>query len=157
MKAKKFTLACLTLMVSTSSFAALKEPINSNAYYKKGKIYQCIVENGLAVDDDATKKELLDATSRERFNSDAVDVILKSKSQFVKENIETYLILSARYEEGRNSIKLLEGKSPLMSIDECNQLVPYIEKYVLKSSLKKESSSQDKQPLISSWDELEKE
>ena len=137
MNLKNLILACLTLLVSSSSLALTKEPTTSNIYYKKGKIYQCIVDNGLVVNDDSIRARLLNATSRDSFNNDAVDVILKSKPEFVKENIETYLILSARYEEGRDNIKLLMGKDPFMSIDECNSLVPYIEKYVLKSPLNK--------------------
>lgn len=145
----------IPLIFISSALATIKEPTSSNLYYKKGKIYQCIVDNGLAIGDEATKNRLLDATSRGRFNSDAVDGILKSKPQFVKENIETYLFLSARYEEGRNSIKVLIGKDPFMSIDECNLLVPYIEKYILKSKIKEESQTPGDSPLISSWDELE--
>ncbi|OFC62105.1 hypothetical protein [Candidatus Erwinia dacicola] len=94
-------------------------------------------------------------TSRDRFNSDAVDAILKSNPQFVKDNIETYLVLSARYEEGKGSIKALMGKDPFMSIDECNLLVPYIEKYILKSEIKKITAPPDDKPLISSWDEMD--
>ncbi|OFC58163.1 hypothetical protein [Candidatus Erwinia dacicola] len=156
MNVKNFSLACLALLVAATAFAASKDPTTSNIYYKKGKVYQCIVDNGLAIDDEKIKSRLLDITSRDRFNSDAVEGILKSKPQFVKENIETYLFLSARYEEGRNSIRLLMGKDPFMSIDECNLVVPYIEKDILKSKIKEKSQTQENSPLISSWDELEK-
>ncbi|EBQ3682349.1 hypothetical protein ACE09A_002371 [Salmonella enterica] len=156
MKVKNAAMYILIPLIFPSlALALIKEPTSSNTYYKKGKIYQCIVDKGLTIDDKKIESKLLDMTSRERFNSDAVDGILKSKPQFVKENIETYLFLSARYEEGRDSIKALIGKDPFMSIDECNLLVPYIEKYILKSDINKKPSATDDKPLISSWDDMD--
>lgn len=156
MKVKNSVSIILFSLIFTSlAFATIKEPTSSNTYYKKGKIYQCIIDNGLSIDDKEIESKLLDMTSRDRFNSDAVDAILKSKPQFVKDNIETYLVLSARYEEGKDSIKALMGKDPFMSIDECNLLVPYIEKYILKSEIKKITAPPDDKPLISSWDEMD--
>lgn len=145
----------ILLVCSTASYATTKDPVSASMYYKKGKVYQCVMDEGLHISDEKTRKHLLQLTSRELLDNDAVNTIKKAKPQFLDETIKGLLTLSARYEEGKDSVKGLVGKDPFIIIDECHALIPFIEKYILKAPLVK-TSTDNNAPLISSWEELEK-
>lgn len=143
----------LLLAYSSVSYAETKDPVSASLYYTKGKIYQCVTDTGIHIKDKTIRDKVLNLTSRELFDEEMVRVITTSKSQFLKETITKSLILSARYEEGRNSVRGLLGKESFILINECKPLIPFIEKYILKKPI--EQKPKDDTPLISSWDELE--
>lgn len=129
----------LLLTYNSVSYAVTEDPVSASLYYTKGKIYQCVANTGIHIKDKAIRDKVLHLTSRTSFDEEMVEAITTSKPQLSEKTITNALILSARYEEGRNSVRGLLGKEPFIFINECKPLIPFIEKYILKAPIEQKN------------------
>lgn len=135
MKNKLPFLAAAFLTLTTATYGAEADPEGAGTghYYFLGKIHECLSKNEISyLRDESERSQLLSETSRKSVYAEAIKAVKNIKPQYLDETLDIWLRISARYEEGVDSIRSIYGKDMNLSIDECNLLLPYIRLNIIK-------------------------
>lgn len=150
--------------LDTSPATSFEDPdgFNTGLYYFKGKVHECLsihsmplMPDGNSENTEKNEAELFHLTSRLTLLEDAYKDIAAAKPKWLKQTLNSWLLRSARYEEGRNSIRVMEQKDSFLILDECQSLVPYLEKNILKRSLMSQPAKDDgDEPMWTDWRDI---
>lgn len=169
---KALLLAGILVVMVSPAFAASDEPVpysdeldppgaNTGYYYFSGKVHECLMDSSLGdIQDEKIKDELKEMTSRKKLLDDATNAIAETKRKWLNETLNIWMLRGARYEEGVDSIKTVWEKDTFLVLDECNSLVPYIEKNIFKrevvpkDDVDDDSVDPDDQNTWKTWQEI---